>query len=640
MVLLEVLMPVLKGILTTILFAIVMEPICFANPPVPDAVAQNTQMEQKWRILIAAEHDPSGFIAGNPAYKRVNNAIFTQLQRAGFDVLSLVIDENLPACLVDVCEGKTEQDIVTLVKTSDANIDLLVLFSIRYVERQGAAMLQREISVPSRMVDVKTGRRVGLWDDDGIITQSIPDSCVDGCLRKRLSDFARQIGRDTGLVISHKLQDYQRLFDYHLMFTQFARGELLRIEKKLNTAARENGIRHINEGSENPQRVLFHHLVDKTLMFESTLPPVVFRQLLEQALDEQGASASISVDEHQFHIARDGFPYLWRYLNGGLLFILFVFLAVLFVACIYRKSRHKKLLKQLIDMQQNLSNVHVEDFYVCLMAVHRLLDKTKKISCLNESRQDLYQARKDYIRQFNLLTGDALTNGDMKNVRFLISDNVDIGRGNDNKYGSIALGFKRLSHTGKQNNIERHANGFSVSDRNSTNGSWLDEMRLVKGRLLSLVKERHTLYLGGSLRSEERGLCLLNLVAPQSSSGSLMISVDTTAVVLSEKSYASQNWPNLEYDRQQTWVMLGNRLALGIDGAHWDIGCVGGSIPLVFLAYKDGSYWVSPVSGANRHLGLQVNNVIITTEVPLIVGAKIKLGNMCFGLLPQEEKSA
>ena len=163
---------------------------------------QNSQ--SKWRILIVAESDNLGLRAGHPAYKRANNAIFTQLQRAGFDVLSLAADKTLPLCLMDVCKQQTEQDIVALANASGLDIDLVILFSIRYTERVGAGVIHREISVPNRMIDVKSGRRVGLWDDDGVLTEPISEACIDRCLQSALSDYARQIGRDSGLAISIK----------------------------------------------------------------------------------------------------------------------------------------------------------------------------------------------------------------------------------------------------------------------------------------------------------------------------------------------------------------------------------------------------------------------------------------------------
>jgi len=297
---------------------------------------------EKWRILIVAEPDGLALKLGHPAYQRVNNALFGRLSEAGFDLLSSSADANLPNCLSGLCPKLTKPEIISLVKASTLDVDLLVLYSIRYSEQQGAALLARKISVPSRMIDLKTGRLVELWDDDSIKVQSIGKHCKKGCLKERLSNYARQIAQDTGAAISLKLQHYERVFSYQLGFKQFARGELLALERYLKTALKNSQFKQMREEGGGDQRVLFHQLTSKRFEIETAFTPAHFRHTLEKGLDEQGITATIQSDNAKYYLQRTGFPYLARYLGAALgLVILLILLFVLFT---YR--RHQQRIKQ------------------------------------------------------------------------------------------------------------------------------------------------------------------------------------------------------------------------------------------------------------------------------------------------------
>ncbi|PCJ34854.1 MAG: hypothetical protein COA99_14265 [Moraxellaceae bacterium] len=641
------------------LLLLIASPSAIASQQSLSTPNDNIQAGHPWRILIVAQHDSLGLAPGNPAYTRVNEAIFTQLQRLGFEVLSLGVDPDLPACLKDVCVDKTEQELVTLVKQSQADIDLLVLFSVRYVERPGAAVLHREISVPSHMVDVKTGRRVGQWDDDGTITQPIADDCINECLRKRLSDYSRQIGQDTGLAIAHKLKDYQRRFDYYLTFEKFARGELLAIEGFLEHSEKDSRFRDIKEGSasadHDAERYLLHYVVNKTLVYDSMLPVHRFRQLLEQALDEESIDATIVVEGYQVRITRDSFPYLSRYIVG----LLILLALISWLAKRYTHSKHQRLLQQLKDIQQVLATAPSADFYRNLMVVHRLLKQTASIAVLKEQHQALVLARQTYTEQALWPSKAARVLGDLSGLDLLAASVVEVGRSASDDQGqnqpAITLGYQRLSQLGKQNTITCHANGFSVADLDSSNGSWLDDETLLPGKALKLAKTQSSLYLGGETKPPSQGLCKLTLISPASSIGSLIVTVDASAVALMDKSYVSQNWPNLAHDKTRTWVLLGDALTLGIDSegsggigsgdrssggigsvdiGSVDIGCVRGSTPLAQLGYRDHRFWLSPATGRENSSQLTINQVKIIAEVPLIAGAKIQLAGLTFWLEP------
>lgn len=606
--------------------------------------------QNKWRILIVAESDKLGLRAGHPAYKRVNNAIFTQLERAGFDVLSLAGDKTLPLCLMDVCEQQTEQDIIALANASASSIDLVILFSVRYIERLGAGTIHREISVPSRMIDVKSGRRVGLWDDDGVLTEPIPAECVDRCLQSALSDYARQIGRDSGLAIAIKLQEYQRWFNYKLTFLKFAKGELFAFERYFQNSfkshfvrAGSNGIGSSTEENTNTHQVLLHTVVNKTMVVESLLPPLGFRQSLERILDDEILRANIQTNGHEFTLNREGVPYLWRYIFTVILFVVFV------VASYFRFVRY-----QYHDVLSRLESMTLTDNnpYPLLKKVERLLGRLNG-DRVQQKRNKVTSARDAFIEKLPVLTGRGtlMSEGLPITVNVLVEDNVRIGRcenesvkrseakGND---GNIVIGFTRLSHIGKQIKIERHLDGFTLVDEGSSNGSFLDGVSTVSDHPVSLSGSEHMLCLGGSRIPLKSGMCKLRLHAKNAKANSLFIEVDSDAVALADPVLLNKHWPNLAYDQTQQWLLLGTMLDLGVDAnGKLDIGCLRGSKPLARLSYfpsADGmlhscpGYWLDPIVDVGKPVGVRINQTLLCSAAPLVRGAKVSMGGVYFTL--------
>ncbi len=612
--------------------------------------AQSTP-QGKWRILIVAESDKLGLRAGHPAYKRANNAIFTQLQRAGFDVLSLAADKTLPLCLMDVCKQQTEQDIIALANASASDIDLVILFSIRYIERVGAGFIHREISVPSRMVDVKSGRRVGLWDDDGVLTEPIPKECVDRCLQSALSDYARQIGRDSGLAIATKLQEYQRWYDYELTFLKFAKGELFAFEQYFQNSFKSNIVSETSNAVDNKNlhQVLLHTVVNKNIVIESKLAPLGFRQSLEKILDDENLRANIQTNGHEFTLNREGVAYLWRYILAATLFIVFI----VFSYFRYVRYQYNTVLSQLASMSSTENNP-----YPLFMKVETLLSRLNG-DRIQQEKNSIISARDAFINKLLVLTGRSslMLEGLSITVNVLVDDSVQIGRINDSGIkhgeaegndGNIAIGFTRLSQMGKQNKIERHHDGFTLVDEGSSNGSFLDGISMVPDHPVvltgALTGAEHVLSMGGSRIPLEPGMCKLRLHAKKNTkASSLIIEVDRDAVAFSDPSLLNKNWPNLAYDQTQQWLLLGAMLDLGVDtDGALDIGCLRGSKPLARLSYLHQSedlehccpgYWLDPVLGAGKSMNVFVNQTLVFTAVPLVQGARISMGGIHFSFI-------
>lgn len=628
----------------------------------------------KWRILIVAESGDLGLRAGHPAYKRANNAIFSQLQRAGFGVLSLAADKTFPLCLMDVCKQQTEQDIIALANKSSSDIDLVILFGVRYIERVGAGIIHREISVPSRMIDVKTGRRVGLWDDDGVLTEPIPVDCIDRCLQSALSDYARQIGRDSGLAIAIKLQEYQRWYDYHLTFLKFAKGELHSFEQYFQNSFKNNFIRGGSNtvDKESQNQVLLHSVVNREIVIESLLSPLYFRQSLEQILDDEGLRANIQKNGYEFILHREGLPYLWRYIITA--FLLLVFLMASYFR--YVRYQHNKVLARLLSMkrqlvEQSLVKASEENPYPLLMKVDKLLNRVNGGRGIQQQKNDVNVARMTFINALPVLTGQSIIKSEGLAVNVLTDDEVRIGRHNannsandrpdvkpdvkrsdtENHGGNIAIGFTRLSHIGKQNKIERLQDGFTLVDEGSSNGSFLDDVLTVVDQPVSLPLSEHVLCLGGSRDPLEPGVCQLRFYVKKAKASSLIIEIDREAIALAELSMLNENWPNLAYDQTQQWLLLGVALDIGIDSAgDLDIGCLRGAQALVTLSYFNQTttpqgrcpgYWLEPVAGQpGKPIDIYVNQTPVFTAVPLILGANVSIAGTVFSFISVPPKKA
>ena len=129
---------------------------------------------------------------------------------------------------------------------------------------------------------------------------------------------------------------------------------------------------------------------------------------------------------------------------------------------------------------------------------------------------------------------------------------------------------------------------------------------------------------------------------------SLIIEVDSDVVALAEPAELNNNWPNLAYDQNQQWLLLGATLDIGIDAnGHIDIGCLRGSKVLAILSYlhkgdSDNSndlpccpgYWLEPVAGASDKISdISVNQTPVFTRVPLVHGAKVSIVGIVFSFV-------
>ena len=316
----------------------------------------------RWRVLVVAQPDDLGLETTHPAYQRAQGAIFNELHGAGFDLWNVSADPGLPECLNHVCAGMEAREIIERVTASTLEIDLLVLYGLRYVEEQGPALLRRELSIPSRMIDLKTGRQVGVWDKDGERTRQIGPECTGSCLRDRLAKGARSIGAETGAVIALQLTHYERRYVYSLSFEKFARGELSSLERHLRQIDKGSQFRKIMEGWGDSQRVLLHHRTNKTEQYESARSPEQFRELLERALDDEGLQAQVVFDSFDVNVERSGFPYLGRYIGALLAFVLILYL--IYWLLTVRKHdaalrRHQQFgqTQQAYDYAHNLQNL-------------------------------------------------------------------------------------------------------------------------------------------------------------------------------------------------------------------------------------------------------------------------------------------
>ncbi len=271
--------------------------------------------------------------------------------------------------------------------------------------------------------------------------------------------------------------------------------------------------------------------------------------------------------------------------------------------------------------------------YLALASVDNALTKIHGLGKFIAAQAQLKQQREAAIKQLTLITGAVSASGAFTGMHFIVADQVPIGRSKIPVENAITFGFKRLSKVGKQCRIERRLGQFSLHHGASSNGTFLDEQLLQQGQVVSLAHSTCIISMGGEAApGEKKGQCQLFLHQPPLAAGSLVVTLQTSALNLVDQKALSNSWLGLAADLQKTWVLLGASLHVGINPAGRLCIVVDETIKALFvLGFRD-YYTIAPVADCAAEVS--VAGAPLVAQVPLAIDCKIAVNDLSFELHP------
>ena len=197
----------------------------------------------KANIIILGEDASRGSMPRESrVFKGVLSTISAHLSEGGFKVF----DEMAVASTL--YSGKksrrTDADIIEIARSiRRPPIDVGVIFSIYSYQRDLSFVTRLNTSVEGRLVNIRTGQRLGNFEMQMPEAERISDGCDSDCLMEYTGRQAKDLAQDLGVVLTMKLN---RIFNnkpelesgvpkaFTLTFRNFRPGEITEIEEYIS----------------------------------------------------------------------------------------------------------------------------------------------------------------------------------------------------------------------------------------------------------------------------------------------------------------------------------------------------------------------------------------------------------------------
>ena len=157
-------------------------------------------------ILIMGEDADRDTVPRNSrVFKRVLDALSGQLNDEGFDVFdeaAVSLDEGLAQGRV----RRTDAEIIDIARIiKRPPIDVAVIFSIFASAKEMSYVTKVKTRIPGRILNVKTGQRLGNFEVESPREWVAPVNCDRKCTLEVVGGHAKILAQDLGAVLTEKL---------------------------------------------------------------------------------------------------------------------------------------------------------------------------------------------------------------------------------------------------------------------------------------------------------------------------------------------------------------------------------------------------------------------------------------------------
>lgn len=201
-------------------------------------------------LIMGEDFDKDTVPRDSRIFRRVLNSVSNQLGDDGY-----VVYDETAITLRDFKQGRKRRpdaELIDIAKSiTQPPIDILVLYTI-YASAEDVEYKTRIFTrIEGRLLDVRSGRRLGNFEVDSPDSWSTTSPCTRECILEAVGDASKTLSNDLGTVLSMKLaavleggsdSDSQLVvgggnapvdIDYTLIFDEFSRDEMLEVEEYL-----------------------------------------------------------------------------------------------------------------------------------------------------------------------------------------------------------------------------------------------------------------------------------------------------------------------------------------------------------------------------------------------------------------------
>ncbi|MDP6875054.1 MAG: hypothetical protein QF521_16135 [Alphaproteobacteria bacterium] len=160
-------------------------------------------------LVMGEDADPGTLPRLGSIFKRVQDALANELNDEGFNVY-----DETAVTLDNFAQGRirrTDAEIIDIARSVQRPpIDVAVIYAI-YVHGEGRGHTGKLfIRIPGRLLNVRTGRRLGNFEVELPRPANVSPRCDVDCLSEAVGRNARTLARDLGVVLAAKLDRLAR----------------------------------------------------------------------------------------------------------------------------------------------------------------------------------------------------------------------------------------------------------------------------------------------------------------------------------------------------------------------------------------------------------------------------------------------
>ena len=156
-------------------------------------------------LVMGEDADPVSVPRRNRVFGRVLDAISNELHTEGFDVF----DET--TVTAPPFEGRIRRNDRKTIEVARSvvqpPIDVVVIFSIFASPEHFSQITRISIRVKGRLLNVRSGQRLGNFEVVSPKSWSAPIDCPRNCILEIIGKYSQVLGRDVAAVLAEKLDD-------------------------------------------------------------------------------------------------------------------------------------------------------------------------------------------------------------------------------------------------------------------------------------------------------------------------------------------------------------------------------------------------------------------------------------------------
>jgi len=294
----------------------------------------------------------------------------------------------------------------------------------------------------------------------------------------------------------------------------------------------------------------------------------------------------------------------------------------------------KTLLSGSIQRAQEASSR--SDQYLAITLIDEALLSLRSLEGFDPEIKTLLGYRSTFLELLDPIKSSAQGTGALNNLTLLLGTQIPVGRRSNLDGQIISCSYRRVSRADRQCLLEQSGSTINILARQSSNGTWLNQIAMVPGQKLPIPAGSSIISMGGTDHSEP-GVCRLHLYQPSNHLGSVLVSFSTDHFVLLDLNLLRSQWENLDQEIARKWLLLNESFPIGIDETgSLDLGCQSSVVPHAFLLLDHGHLAIRPAKCDNpEDIAVWINEIPLRGQVPLVSGARVRIGHHVMGFIEE-----